>query len=64
MTTKSSKQNSVIENIHDALDGVDEPMEDSHSLGTGVMVAGAYPIFLILLALGALAVLGFASCVR
>jgi hypothetical protein len=64
MTTNDSKHNSVMENVHDAIDGVDEPMEDSHSTGTGVMVAGAYPIFLVVLALGALAVLGFVSCVR
>lgn len=64
MTTNNSKHNSVMENVHDAIDGVDEPMETSHPKSTGVMVAGTYPILLILLTLGALAALGFASFVR
>lgn len=64
MTTEHPHQNTVMENIHDAIEGVDEPMENAHSTASGVMIAGMYPILLLLLTLGALAVMGIASCVR
>ncbi len=64
MTTEKAQQNTVMENIHDAIEGVDEPMENAHPTASGVMVAGIYPILLLLLTLGALAALGIASCVR
>ena len=46
------------ENLQDAIQGVDEPMEDSHPASTGFMVYGAYPLLLLIFLIAAFAIAG------
>ena len=55
------EHHSILETVHHAIDGTDEPMEDEHPLATGALMMGAYPLALFLAIAIAIAFFAFAK---